>query len=363
VSAFPISHAGEVRAALVMRESLASRDAYIKTSIRNTALTTLALAGLCSLLTLFLGISLVGRPVRALAEQARRIGQGELGYRVSIRKRDEIGELAEEMNAMCERLEQSQKRLEQESRARIRALEQLRHADRLTTLGKLASGVAHELGTPLNVVLGRAKMIRTRELNREATSENARIISEQAERMTAIIRELLDFARARGPKKTRVDLGSLASRTARLLAPLAAKRDVTIEVDATRELPSLEVDPSQIQQVLTNLVLNAAQVSPADSGIRVEVGLEARSPPADVGGDSSDVLTISVADRGTGIDAAVLPHVFEPFFTTKEPGEGTGLGLSVAYGIVREHGGWIDVETTLGHGSRFVVCLPIGVGQ
>src|SRR5204863_590761 len=126
------------------------------------------------------------------AQKARRVGTGDLSGPLHLRQRDELGELANEINLMCERLAE-------ERGAREQATEQLRHADRLTTVGKLASGLAHELGTPLNVVRGRAKLIVDHEVEGKEVTDSARIVVEQAERMTALIRQLLDFARPRAP--------------------------------------------------------------------------------------------------------------------------------------------------------------------
>jgi two-component system NtrC family sensor kinase len=358
VSAFPVPHSGHIGAAVEIRESLASRDRYVRVSIRNTVLTTLALAGLSSILAAMLGVSLVGRPVRALVAQARRVGRGELDHRLKVHRRDELGELATEMNAMCDQLDAAHRRVESETAARIATLEQLRHADRLMTVGKLASGIAHELGTPLNVVSGRAKMIERGQTNADETKDAARIIGEQSARMARIIRQLLDFARRRGPKKAAADIAELAGQVASLLTPMATKHSVEIEVTHPDELPTAECDVSQIQQVVTNLVVNAIQAMKDSGRVRLELSAETRTPPPDVGGTEARFVRLDVCDTGTGIDPAVLEHVFEPFVTTKDVGEGTGLGLSVAYGIVREHGGFIELESKLGEGTRFSVYLP-----
>jgi len=359
VSAFPVPHAGHIGAAVEIRESLASRDRYVRTSIRNTVLTTLALAGLSSLLAAMLGVSLVGRPVRALVDQARRVGRGDLGHRLKVQRSDELGELASEMNAMCDQLDAAHRRVESETAARIATLEQLRHADRLMTVGKLASGIAHELGTPLNVVSGRAKMIERGQTNGDETKDAARIIGEQSERMAGIIRQLLDFARRRGPKKAPADIGELARQVVSLLTPMATKRSVQVTVQCPEDVPLAEVDVSQIQQVVTNLVVNAIQAMQEPGSVALELAAETRAPPPDVGGIEARFVRLDVSDTGTGIDPSVAEHVFEPFVTTKDVGEGTGLGLSVAYGIVREHGGFIELESKPGEGTRFSVYLPV----
>jgi len=299
---------------------------------------------LCGGLAMVLGGWFVGRPIQRLCEQARRVGAGDLSTRLDLEQRDEIGELGREIDVMCDRL--------------AATLEQLRHADRLKTVGQLASGVAHELGTPLNVVSARAKMIATKEVIGEETVHSARVITEQATRMTAIIRELLDFSRRRGPTLAIGDLRDVAERTATMLHTLAEKRRVALEVEVGGEPLPVRLDAAQLQQALTNLVVNALQATPHGGrvAVRVERGARLNGMRAGVGDQSA--VQLVVEDNGRGIHAEALPHIFEPFFTTKDVGEGTGLGLSVAYSIVRDHGGWIDVRSEPGKGTRFAVFLP-----
>jgi signal transduction histidine kinase len=316
-------------------------------------------------LAIIIGLTMwfVGRPIRLLSDKMKRIGEGDLGGPLHLPQHDEIGELAQDTNIMCERLLAARLRIESETEGRMRALEQLRHADRLATVGRLASGVAHELGTPLGVVLARARMFQDGEVPAGDISNYGRIIAEQVERMTGIIRQLLDFSRrqSRGdvvapPEREQVDLAELVRRTLALVEPLAEKRRVTLTFDG-RPTP-LTVHPGLVQQVILNLVMNALQAMSRPGTVRLTTTREHAVPPAGVEAVSGEYVRLSVEDGGKGIDAAVLPRVFEPFFTTKDVGEGTGLGLSVSYGIIREHGGWIEVESRVGVGSRFSVFLP-----
>ena len=169
---------------LEIAESLATRTAYVRGTIVSTVVATAMLSLVCGLIALWVGVGFVGRPIHALIEQSRRIGVGDFSRRLALKQEDEVGELATEMNAMCDRLEQANQRIATEAAAKLAADEQLRHAERLTTVGKLASGIAHELGTPLNVVSARARMIAVGEAKAEAIADNARIIVEQADRMT-----------------------------------------------------------------------------------------------------------------------------------------------------------------------------------
>jgi signal transduction histidine kinase len=274
-----------------------------------------------------------------------------------MRQKDELSILAREMNMMCERLVVAHERVDAATAARIAAIEQLRHADRLMTVGKLASGIAHELGTPLNVVAGRAGMIADRETSPEETVSYARIIVDAADKMTRIIRSLLEFARRKGPQKAAQALELMVARTLELLRPLGGKKRVTLALEVGQASP-VDVDLNQFEQVVTNLVVNAIQSMTGEGKVVVALSDQRVRPPADIGGDEADYACVSVEDEGGGIAPEHVPHVFEPFFTTKDVGEGTGLGLSVAYGIVRDHGGWIAVQSALGKGTQFRVYLP-----
>ncbi len=346
--------------AIELSESLVADAQFVRTSVRNTVTATATATLVCGLVVVALGVFLVGRPVRLLVAQARRIGAGDFASRLHLERRDELGELADEMNAMSDRLAAAHDRLLEETAARLAAQKGLEHADRLTTVGRLAAGIAHELGTPLNVISMRAQMVSSREVSGDAALDAARIIGAQADRMAAIIRQLLDFARRRGPSKAVCDLRSLVDGAASLLRPLAQKRRVTLEVRHPAEALDVELDAGQIHQALTNLVVNAVDAMPEGGAITVSVGRGRVVPPVEHGGAEGEYAHVAVQDQGVAVAPEVLAHVFEPFFTTKDVGEGTGLGLSVSYGLVREHGGWIAAESRPGEGSRFTLYLPLG---
>jgi len=349
--------------ALEIKQSFEVLDAYVNESLRNQIIGAAAAVVIAAILALGFGVVFIGRPISKLATKARRVGTGDLTGPLHLKQRDELGELANEINLMCERLTDEQG-------ARARATEQLRHADRLTTVGKLASGLAHELGTPLNVVSGRAKLIADREVEGEDALDSARIVAEQAERMTALIRQLLDFARPRALQPAPLNVTTLAARVCQLVATIARTARVTLVPPAPDDALRLEADDGQLTQVLTNLIVNAIQSIIERRGRSVGGGeldgtveITARTtelvPPPYIGGASQTWMAIEVRDTGAGMDDATRERIFEPFFTTKQVGDGTGLGLSVSWGIVREHGGWIDVRSTRGRGSTFTVHLPM----
>ncbi|MCC6750619.1 MAG: HAMP domain-containing protein [Deltaproteobacteria bacterium] len=356
----PVVPYGMPVGALELTESLEKVYGYVRTTIWTTLLTTLIVAAVCGLMAWGLGLWLVGRPMNALIGKARRVGAGDLSGPLELRQRDELAELAGEMNAMCDQLAGAQERLADETASRIVALDQLRHADRLNAVGKLASGIAHELGTPLNVVAGRAKMIATKEVVGDEALDNAKIIVEQSERMAGIIRQLLDFARRRGPQRVLEDLRPVVDQTLSLVTPLAQKQRVELEVKCHGTATVVKADLGQLQQALTNLVVNGIQAMPQGGKLSVDVQSARVRPPDSLGGPDRDCVCVSVRDEGAGIPPNVLQHIFDPFFTTKGVGQGTGLGLSVSEGIIREHGGWIGVESEMGKGSCFTIYLPAG---
>jgi len=348
----PVKVPGDRNGGLEIAQSFEDLDSYVRGSLRNQIVGSTAAVAIAAILALALGVVFIGRPISKLATKARRVGTGDLSEPLHLRQRDELGELANEINLMCERLSEEQS-------ARARATEQLRHADRLTTVGKLASGLAHELGTPLNVVSGRAKLIAEREVEGDDVIDSARIVAEQADRMTALIRQLLDFARPRAPQPAPVNITTLAGRVCQLLATIARKANVKLVPPLPDETLRLEADDGQLTQVLTNLVVNAIQAIGQDGTVELVARKVDQVPPPYVGGEVQTWMAIEVRDTGAGMDSATRERIFEPFFTTKQVGDGTGLGLSVSWGIVREHGGWIDVVSALNEGSTFTVYLPM----
>ncbi|MGZ8717472.1 MAG: sensor histidine kinase [Gaiellaceae bacterium] len=351
---------GSRRAALEISEPVSHERDHLAARIPKKLVSAAAMLLLCAGVAWAVGVRVVGRPVEMLIVKARRIGGGDFSTPLSLRSRDELSSLAREMNAMAEMLEASRRRLEDESAARIAAVEQLRHADRLTTVGRLASGLAHELGTPLNVVAGRAQMIASGECTgREEVARAARVIGDQADRMTRIVRQLLGFARHRSGERTESDLSKLARETATFLEPLARKRGVRLACAPDRELV-VRVDAAQIQQALTNLVVNAIHASRPDGVVEIRVEAREVATPSTPGHESGRYAVLEVEDHGEGIPDDALPAIFDPFFTTKPVGEGTGLGLAVVHGILEEHRGWIEVRTEPGCGSCFSAFVPAG---
>lgn len=349
-------------AVLEITRNLKREISFVRASQKAIFVTTLAVVLACSLTALFLGYWLVGRPVQLLRDRARRAGEGDFAGCVQLRQRDEMGELGAEIDDMCTRIAEANARLAEETEAKLAALERMRHAERLASVGRFASGIAHELGTPLNVVSARAKMIASDLQQSPPVRAHARVIGEQAARMTDMIRQLLDLSRRRSTRMGAVSVGQCVKSVVEMLAPVAAARQVTTETTTPEAALVVRLDPGEAQQVLSNVVLNAIQASREGGLVRVVVEeLQAR-PPALRGGPEGRYVRVLVRDEGEGIAPEDLPHVFEPFFTTKGPGEGTGLGLAIAEGIVQDAGGWIEVSSAPGQGTQMAIYLPPAQG-
>jgi len=343
--------------ALAAVEPLEHEQTFVRMSHIAIIGATIAVIVICASLASALQLRLVGRPLVRLRDKARRAGAGDFSRPLVLSQQDEMGELAAEINAMCDRIAEANRRVADETAARVAALEQLRHSERLATVGQLAAGVAHELGTPLNVVTARAELLVAGTASAADAAANGRTILEQADRMTRIIQQLLDFSRRGGPKMGLANLEQLVARTLDLVSPAAERARVRVERVASAPVFA-RFDQSQMQQVLANVLMNGIQAMPAGGRLRIALDVRRARPPAETGRAEGDYLCVTVEDEGRGIAREDLASVFEPFFTTKGIGEGTGLGLAVAHGIVAEHGGWIEVESELGKGSRFSIFLP-----
>ncbi len=349
---------GSERGVLTLQETLAAEEEYVHDTVVRTVIMTLFLVSICLGVLAVAGWIFIERPMNTLLAGVDRIGLGDLTEPIALRQRDELGALADALDRMSLQLRELQEERDAAAEAKLAALEQLRHADRLTTVGKLAAGIAHELGTPLNVVSGRAKMISRNQSEGEVAVSDARIIVAQVERMAAIVRQLLDFARHRKPARAHHALQSLCEQALDVLQPLAKKSDVELVLDPESIAVRSNVDAGQLQQVLTNLIMNGIQAHHDGGTVTVCVSVSTTPHPPGVEGPVGAHPCISVSDEGQGITEDVREQLFEPFFTTKDVGFGTGLGLSVAHGIIQEHGGWIEVESEPPQGSRFAIHLP-----
>jgi signal transduction histidine kinase len=327
---------------------------------RNVVLTervlTLAALGIALWLAIWLAVT---RPLRQLMRGIEAVSRGNLDTQARVRTRTEIGAVARAFNRMARRLGEAQAQGRAAEERRIALEQQVRHADKLATIGQLASEVAHEVGTPLNIISGRARIL-SRELGSgDPRAEHSDIIRTQVDRISRVIRRFLRLGRPAEMQRRRVALPAVVQEVTAFLAPELRRRRLDLSVAAPADLPAIVGDPDALSQVLLNLLLNAmAAVAP---GGRIALELLA-APSAGERDSGRPGVELRVRDTGHGIPPEVAPRIFEPFFSTK-PGQGTGLGLTISRDIVREHGGAIAVESVAGAGTTVRVWLPSGDGE
>jgi signal transduction histidine kinase len=306
----------------------------------------------------------IRRPVEQLVRSALAIGHGNLDRRLTLHRRDEIGQLASAFNRMAERLQAARARSAAEARARLELERQVQQAEKLAAVGRLASEVAHEVGTPLNIVSGRAEIIQKGLPPDHPLSRHVATILRQIERISGIIRQLLEYARPRRPAICPVAVGPVFARTVDLLDPLARQRQVNMETQVSDGLPPLLADPDQLQQVLLNLMTNALDATPPGGQVRLaasQADPETPDPRARIerGQPEGPFLTLLVSDSGRGMSPDQLEQIFEPFFSTKERRGGTGLGLPIVEDIVRAHRAAIEVQSAEGAGTTVLLRWPV----
>jgi len=304
---------------------------------------------------LFITRRSINRPISLLLDGIRNMAKGNLDTRINLKRGDELSELAQAFNQMADHLKKAQEEIIQGTEAKLELERNLRQSEKLATIGQLASGLAHEIGTPLNIIGGRAELIKRRFVDKEA-QKNLDIIVQQTERITKIIQQLLGFVRKKKPEQMSLNITTILETTLDFLDPQLQKQKVKVVKDIKDNLPRIKGDSDQLQQVFLNLFLNAIQ-SMSEGGTLQLSTLAKWISKEGIEEGQRQYVEVSVADTGVGIEKEVMENVFNPFFTTKHGG--TGLGLMVAQGIVRDHEGWIDVESEVGKGSVFKVYLPM----
>jgi two-component system, NtrC family, sensor kinase len=306
------------------------------------------------LLLLVFGSYLLSRtvvlPIRRLLSATRRIADGDLDATVRIPGSTEITELCDAFNTMVTALREKRSEVDEKVASLKKANQEITEArweairsEKMASVGLLAAGTAHEIGTPLAAIMGYTGIL-AEELAADAEkADYLRRIDVESHRIDRIVRGLLDYARPKAEAREQVELPALMEKTLELLSNQGALKLLSCSVRTEPGLPPVYADPHQLEQLLINLIMNARDAMPNGG----ELQLKGRR-------DGEDVL-IEVIDNGDGMPPEHLPLVFDPFFTTKEPGKGTGLGLAIAARIAESCGGRIMVESELGKGSRFVV--------
>ena len=346
--------------------SMAAMDQARAKHERRAMLFTATSLAVVSLFTAWLIWLTVHKPVRKLTTATRAVAQGNLDYVLPETSHDEIGSLAVSFNRMTQQLKKAQAenrewtetledRVRQKTEELERAYRSLTQTEKMASLGKLAAVVAHEINNPLAGILTYSRLISRMaekgfdESQRLTEAKNyLQIIEGESRRCGGIVKNLLTFARQAPINPQKNDLNAIIERCLLLIGHQMTLQDVELDQKLDPNLPPLYCDAGQVQQALLVILMNAIEAMPHGG----RLGIESSYDPAHRLG------RVKVSDEGPGIPPAVLSHIFEPFFTTKEDGKGTGLGLAIALGIVQQHGGNIEVNSTPQKGTVFTVTLP-----
>lgn len=324
---------------------------------REIALVTLLLFVIIIFVVVLVTRYSILRPIDELLRGAAALGRGKLDYRVVVPSNDhEFAQLESEFNRMANNLEEQQNNARREMEKRLKLERELRQSEHLASVGRLAAGVAHEIGTPLNVIEVRAEQLLTDpDGSPERKKRNITIIITQVERITFIVRQLLNLARPYKLQRVPIDLNALIASTMEMLeTKLIASNGSNIVAEIQqRENTWVNGDKELLRQVFSNLIVNAVHAMP--NGGRLWISYAQHTPEK----EGNRFLAVQVSDNGTGIRPEHFPPLFDPFFTTKDVGSGIGLGLPVSRRIVEEHGGWIEAANNEHGGAIFTIHLPL----
>jgi len=308
----------------------------------------------------------VAKPIQALKSGTERLSQGELGYQIEVQSQDEVGDLAHSFNSMSLQLRGANEqivnwaktledRVEQKTKELNRAHEHVLHVEKMASMGKLAAVVAHEVNNPLSGILTYAKLIRkwvesgqTEREKRGEAMQCLELIAAESRRCGDLIKNLLSLSRTAPMNVQSVELHAIINRCLLLVRHQLELVGVELQLNLAKDLPPVQCDPAQIEQVLLALIMNAIDAMPRGGTLWIETRLS----------EDESEIEIKVRDDGAGIAPEILPRIFEPFLTTKESGRGVGLGLAISRGIVERHNGHIEVQSELGRGTTFTITLP-----
>ena len=286
-------------------------------------------------------------PVHKLVIASKELANGNLEAKVEKTSNDELGLLADAYNSMANALRERDEQLKEYTRKKFM------ESERLALIGQLAANVAHELNNPLQGIVTYSHLLLERNSIDDSTKQSLQKIVVQANRSRDIIRGLLDFSRQRKPDKTLCNINNLLQESLSFLENQALMHNIQITTQFANDLPSIVIDPSQVQRVFINMIVNAAEAMNGNG----QLFLTTRRDPI------GECIEIAFADTGMGIPEENLEKIFDPFFTTKDTGHGVGLGLAISYGIIKEHRGAVSVESEIGKGTTFIVRLPITTVQ
>lgn len=320
---------------------------------------TIVLLMIISLILSIFTQKLVNNPIQNLLRHTQQVTEGRLDITIMSTSKDELGELATSFNQMTGSLKKAHSELAEwnqtlEEKIVERTLEnqrmqaQLARSDKLSSLGQMAAGIAHEINNPMTGILLYANLIAENKKFSPDLSDDIRIVIRETERCAAIVKQLLDFSRVNKPENRWSSLNEIINSALSLLEHQSLFQNITIERNFQQHLPGIFGDAWQLEQVFINIILNAGQAIAEAGSIKISTGLS----------DDSRFVFADIADSGCGISTEELNKIFDPFFTTKLDG-GTGLGLSVSYGIINNHGGEINVSSVVGSGTSITIMLPV----
>jgi signal transduction histidine kinase len=318
----------------------------IRMSIRLLIIALVLILILGTIINIKLATS-IATPIRTLEKISKKIAEGDFSERIEVKGRDELASLETAFNQMEERLKNALWSLEHTIEKLREKQAQLVEAEKLASIGKLAAGIAHEINNPLTSVLTFSNLMLEQCPPADPRHNKLKLMARETSRARTIVRQLLNFGRETVIRPEKININQPVSEIADSLIAQDAFKGITLEVKLGENLPSVFADPAQIGQVVMNMLLNAIHaVTPPG-----RIGLETRR--------SGSSLEIVFSDTGAGIPEEHLHKIFDPFFTTKDAAKGTGLGLAVSYGIIKKHGGDIDVTSAVGTGTTFTVRLPV----
>jgi len=333
-----------------------------KTTITNSILITLAISAFCGL---FVKV-IVSKPLYELTQGIREVGKGNLNYKIDIDSKDEIGNVARRFNDMSEKLDSAYKeikdwsetlnhKVQQKSEELKNIYNQVIQIEKLASLGKLSATVAHELNNPLEGILTYSKLISRKLASQSNKEENKKLIeyldliAGESSRCGKIVKDLLIFSHESKNEFVDAELIEIVDRCITLIGHHLEMNGIELEKIYSNESFIVKGSAEKIQEALIALLINAIEAMPNGGKIKIEILLESGS------------VVLKISDEGTGISIKDLPHIFEPFYSTKEATKGTGLGLAVVYGIIKNHNGEITVERTSPEGTTFKVVFPKNV--
>jgi len=347
--------------------SLARADVQLAESSRRMVVyTAFALLLIAAFSWIFVW-RVVGVPIKTLEEGTERLAQGELGYQIDVRSRDEVGDLARSFNTMSVQLRDAnaeivswaktlEDRVAEKTQELRRAHDHALRFEKMASIGKMAAVVAHEINNPLSGILTYSKLLRkwvergeAANEKRAETSQCLELIAAESRRCGDLVKNLLMFSRTSAVNIQPSDVSAVIGRAVRLVQHQLELGNIHLEVDLPIDLPLVFCDPPQIEQVLLALIQNAIDAMPKGGNLWIQGRLDATRPE----------LELEVRDDGMGIPAEILPQIFEPFLTTKESGHGVGLGLAISRSIIEQHNGKIEVHSEAGKGTKFTLTLPV----